>query len=65
MLPASTITRYALELSFYLMGIALPSAHEGLKFLPRWVKKGFGGEMREHASADPSPRVGRGVRMNS
>jgi epoxyqueuosine reductase len=46
MLPASTIKRQALELGFDLVGIAPPSALEDLEFLPRWVKKGFGGEMR-------------------
>jgi epoxyqueuosine reductase len=46
MFPASTIKRHALELGFDLVGIAPPSAVEDLEFLPRWVKKGFGGEMR-------------------
>ncbi len=51
MFPASTIKRHALELGFDLVGIAPPSALEDLEFLPRWVKKGFGGEM--HYLADP------------
>jgi len=46
MFPASAIKRSALELGFDLVGIAPPSALEDLEFLPRWVKKGFGGEMR-------------------
>ncbi|HMD87072.1 MAG TPA: tRNA epoxyqueuosine(34) reductase QueG [Terriglobia bacterium] len=46
MFPASTIKRHALELGFDLVGIAPPSALGDLEFLPRWVKKGFGGEMR-------------------
>jgi len=46
MLPVSTIKRPALELGFDLVGIAPPSALKDLEFLPRWIKKGYGGEMR-------------------
>src|SRR5271169_460786 len=46
MSPASTIKRRALEVGFDLAGIAPPSALKDLEFLPRWVEKGFGGEMR-------------------
>jgi epoxyqueuosine reductase len=46
MFPASTIKRRALEVGFDLVGIAPPSALKDLEFLPRWVKRGFGGEMR-------------------
>jgi epoxyqueuosine reductase len=46
MLPASTIKRHALAAGFDLVGIAPPSALKDLEFLPRWVKKGYGGEMR-------------------
>src|SRR5208282_983381 len=43
---ASTIKQRALEVGFDLAGIAPPSALKDLEFLPRWVKQGFGGEMR-------------------
>jgi epoxyqueuosine reductase len=43
---ASTIKQHALEAGFDLVGIAPPSALKDLEFLPQWVKKGFGGEMR-------------------
>ena len=46
MVPASTIKRRALEVGFDLVGIAPPSALKDLEFLPQWIKKGFGGEMR-------------------
>ena len=46
MLLASTIKRHALEVGFDLVGIAPPSALKDLEFLPQWIKKGFGGEMR-------------------
>jgi epoxyqueuosine reductase len=57
MLLASTIKRHALEVGFDLVGIAPPSALKDLEFLPQWVKKGFGGEMRYLADPrreDPS-----------
>jgi epoxyqueuosine reductase len=46
MFLASTIKQHALEVGFDLVGIAPPAALEDLEFLPQWVKKGFGGEMR-------------------
>lgn len=48
---ASTIKQRALEVGFDLAGIAPPSALQDLEFLPRWVRKGYGGEM--HYLADP------------
>ena len=46
MLPANTIKQRALEVGFDLVGIAPPSALKDLEFLPQWLKKGYGGEMR-------------------
>jgi len=46
MFQTSTIKQRALELGFDLVGIAPPSALEDSEFLPSWLKKGFGGEMR-------------------
>ena len=46
MVLARTIKQHALEVGFDLVGIAPPSALKDLEFLPQWVKKGFGGEMR-------------------
>ena len=46
MLAASTIKQRALELGFDLVGIAPPAAVKDLEFLPLWLRKGFGGEMR-------------------
>jgi epoxyqueuosine reductase len=46
MVPANTIKQHALDVGFDLVGIAPPSALKDLEFLVRWVKKGFGGEMR-------------------
>ena len=46
MFPVSTIKRRALDVGFDLVGLAPPSALKDLEFLLRWVKKGFGGEMR-------------------
>jgi epoxyqueuosine reductase len=43
---ADTIKQRALEVGFDLVRIAPPSALEDLEFLPQWVKKGYGGEMR-------------------
>jgi epoxyqueuosine reductase len=43
---ASTIKQRALKVGFDLAGIAPPSAFPDLKFLPRWVRKGYGGDMR-------------------
>ena len=47
---ASLIKQRALEAGFDLVGIAPPSAAQDLEFLPRWVKKGYGGQM--HYLAD-------------
>ena len=46
MIPAGTIKQRALEVGFDLVGIAPPSAAKDLEFLPQWLKKGYGGEMR-------------------
>ncbi len=46
MLPADTIRQRALEVGFDLVGISPPSAVKDLEFLPKWLKKGYGGEMR-------------------
>jgi epoxyqueuosine reductase len=46
MLPADTIKQRALEVGFDLVGISPPSAAKDLEFLPQWLKKGYGGEMR-------------------
>ncbi len=46
MVLARTIKQHALEVGFDLVGIAPPSALKDLEFLPQWVLKGFGGEMR-------------------
>jgi epoxyqueuosine reductase len=46
MLPAATIKQRALDVGFDLVGIAPPSAVADLQFLPDWIKKGYGGEMR-------------------
>ena len=46
MLAANTIKQRALEAGFDLVGIAPPSALKDLEFLPQWLKKGYGGEMR-------------------
>ena len=46
MLPAITIKQRALEAGFDVVGIAPPSALKDLEFLPQWLKKGYGGEMR-------------------
>lgn len=46
MLPTATIKQRALELGFDLVGIAPPSALKDLAFLPQWIAKGYGGEMR-------------------
>ena len=46
MLHAGTVKQRALEVGFDLVGIAPPSALNDLKFLPEWIKKGYGGEMR-------------------
>jgi epoxyqueuosine reductase len=46
MLPAATIRQRALDVGFDLVGIAPPSALKDLEFLPQWLKKGYGGEMR-------------------
>jgi epoxyqueuosine reductase len=46
MLPANIIKQRALEVGFDLVGIAPPSALKDLEFLPRWLNKGYGGEMR-------------------
>ena len=43
---ASTIKQHALEVGFDLAGIAPPAAVKDLEFLPQWLQKGFGGEMR-------------------
>jgi epoxyqueuosine reductase len=43
---ASTIKQRALEVGFDLAGIAPRSASPDLEFLLRWVRKGYGGEMR-------------------
>jgi epoxyqueuosine reductase len=51
MFPVSTIKRRALEVGFDLVGIAPPQALKDLEFLPQWVKRGFGGEMRYLADA--------------
>ena len=40
------VKQYALEVGFDLVGIAPPAALKDLEFLPRWLKKGYGGEMR-------------------
>jgi epoxyqueuosine reductase len=42
---ATQIKECALEAGFDLVGIATPSSHKDLEFLPDWVKKGYGGEM--------------------
>ena len=46
MLSAATIKQRALDVGFDLAGIAPPTALEDLEFLPQWIKKGYGGEMR-------------------
>ena len=48
---ASTIKQRAIEVGFDLAGTAPPSALQDLEFLPRWIRKGYGGEM--HYLADP------------
>ena len=59
MIPAGTIKQRALEVGFDLVGIAPPSAAKDLEFLPQWLKKGFGGEMRY--LADPRREYPRRV----
>jgi epoxyqueuosine reductase len=54
---ASIIKQRALEVGFDLVGIAPRSAPKDLEFLPQWLKRGFGGEMRYLADPrreDPS-----------
>jgi epoxyqueuosine reductase len=46
MLSAATIKQRALDAGFDLVGIAPPTALKDLEFLPQWIKKGYGGEMR-------------------
>ena len=46
MLSAATIKQRALDVGFDLVGIAPPTAVRDLEFLPQWLKKGYGGEMR-------------------
>ena len=48
---ASAIKQRALEVSFDLVGIAPPAALSDLRFLPEWLRKGYGGEM--HYLANP------------
>src|ERR1017187_2294185 len=43
---ATQIKERALDAGFDLVGIATPSSDKNLEFLPDWVKKGYGGEMR-------------------
>jgi epoxyqueuosine reductase len=40
------VKRCALEAGFDLVGIAPPAAAQDLEFLPRWLTRGFAGEMR-------------------
>ena len=46
MLSAATIKQRALDVGFDLVGIAPPTALKDLQFLPEWIRKGYGGEMR-------------------
>lgn len=46
MLSAATIKQRALDAGFDLVGIAPPSAAKDLEFLPHWIEKGYGGEMK-------------------
>ncbi len=46
MLPTATIKQRALDVGFDLVGVAPPSAIRDLEFLPQWIRKGYGGEMR-------------------
>lgn len=48
---AATIKSRASALGFDLVGIASPAAVNDLEFLARWVKDGYGGEMRYLADA--------------
>ena len=45
MLTARILKLHALEVGFDLVGIAPPSALKDLTFLPRWIERGFGGDM--------------------
>ncbi len=46
MLPTATIKQLALDAGFDLAGVAPPSALKDLEFLPQWLAKGYGGEMK-------------------
>jgi epoxyqueuosine reductase len=46
MLPAGAIKQRALDVGFDLVGIAPPAAAKDLEFLPQWIERGYGGEMR-------------------
>jgi epoxyqueuosine reductase len=56
---ASAIKQRAIEAGFDLAGIAPPSALHDLEFLPRWISRGYGGEM--HYLADPRRKDPREV----
>jgi len=51
MLTAADIKQHALQIGFDLVGIAPASASKDLEFLPRWLQKGYAGEL--HYLADP------------
>ena len=46
MLCARTVKQHALEVGFDLVGVSSASALKDLEFLPEWLRRGFGGEMR-------------------